>query len=985
MQNRHKIDRIETAGFRTEPEKKLSFFFTVSLLLSAIIIIFSSTVKGADTNIYITSPNIKTGLASETKMAPTRDFTVFGTVEGDTSAVTNLTIAVYDQNRDLVRTVSTDVYTQKGTDNLMLDDFRLTQVYNGRKGSWAEEAADLKKKPMPDLVYDSESDDKNASFLDPSNKAVLTKASDGTIQFAAVVAGGATKDFNMNYNYDSDLKGDGYHLIVTAYDINGNKIDTTLYNSANEEVSSEATGGELLDFSGSNVIFTRYVNYDEKGTHKNNFTALAGKQYKIMEDYFPGYWNQYPAFAEIKGRWCANDYIEYEYAPQVLGVIYAIDSNCATVQEIYRVIQSGSLENGVVKTENGWKLGNQTYLYHYDLGDTAVTGTRRGGNISTLTGTLVPFQKTVSDKLDMNTVYETEAEALEKANNKYNRIAMTRVELYNTAKIAQDAGGENYDVTYYTNKSVQAITRPNTLSPNGKDLIFAKPGQSVGLFGVVTPVNANITEIKTEEVQPYGTTELTVISTLKYTADNSINSVSLSINGPNGGIQTHSTSIGTADPAGSYVREILWNDGTTSKATSLYDFKSLLGSEYFSEEGIYTITSTAQDAKGLYQERMSQTIDLLVTRTGIYSAANQDFTANQLSAADAALDMLIDNNMSPLLSEAYRNAPGSEASKILTQLSGSEQIASISNLVFDPLLPVANRLEMLANKESCSLSSEQPAESLPDHEVWASYLHHWLNIDATEETGAFDVQANGLAIGFDRSLSFGRFGFAYVYEQSQSDGNRQNNKLNDHSVIVYGRTNLINKLWLNGLYGHSFRSFKTERTTGWSGYSSSLESDFSGQGDWLRFRLEREMNLGSLLFIPFAGYENNWNRYDDYKETGGATALSVKTRNENYGWVSGGIRVAHCHDRNSLGLRCMYVSKVSDPDQTDYSASLTGLDGYQYNFSGHGIENNSGWFDLNVELTRALGANTAVILGYNGLYGDRSNGHFMSAGLNSSW
>ncbi|MDO5553725.1 MAG: autotransporter outer membrane beta-barrel domain-containing protein [Planctomycetia bacterium] len=970
----------------------------VPTLLSLVLLLFYTLLTGGRLSaqtITVETPSIRENRAPETTLAPTRDFMVTGTITGaNAQNVTNLSFSLYksgpdgQKTGDPVRTVDTFTYTQDKTNNLYVE---YDQIINTRMATKQAEMDALTAHPMPDLVYDSTLTDPEArekSIKNPTNKAVLVD--DDGLHFAAIFLGGATKNFFSDYGvYDDqgtlhpydDLSQGKYLLEVTAYNASGEKItDATVLDFMGNNISDS---GLELNYEPSNMIFSRYSSAEHIAKFQKLASAptLEKDKYKTMFDFFPGYWNNYDrggAFGELLGRWEENDWMEYEYAPKTLGMIYDIDSGCATLKEIYRIIKCGHLESGAVETQAGkYKLKNQVYLYHYDWGDESLTYTRRDGTTATISGDLILFKDSIDpNSIDMNKEYATEEEASKYANNKYMHLDLTRVDLYGS-DVDPASMADNADRLTDASKQVSlvhAYQSPNATAESPRSLILARSEQSIGLFGAVTPLNATISDVSQRDITLYsGSTTVTadvVEYELKPENDTWIKSVQYTLYDPDGDQKT------TGNVATGLVRTMpKWVNNP-----SLFEFKALIGEENFDQEGLYTLSLFGQDRNGNSVERTAQSVDIFITRTGIFSAAGMNLTTNQLAVGDAMLDMLIENNApSANFASAYTNAPATDAAAMLSQLSGDRTVASISKLAFNPLITSINRLDTWhGDTNVCSRPTG-------NRDLWATYLHHGQDIDATDDINAFDVSGNGLAVGYDRGMTFGRMGAAFVYEESVDQGDLQKNELDDITAVAYGKVNITGQLWFNGLFGYSWRDYRTDRVNQWNNFSERLAGDFSGHGVWANFRLERDLRLARGILTPFVGYEANWNRFDQYREEGGVSALAFDARSEDYGFLQAGARTTWCGHYFDLGIRAMYVHRVSGPDRAEYTAALTGSDGFNYLFNGRGILNSTDYYDLNLDLRYRVSDQTNLFTGYNGLYGNRSSGHLLTAGLNTQW
>lgn len=916
---------------------RLAWFF--SLLLGAI-----SSAFGADIQIRLTSPNAapEAGTGAETLFAPTRDVKIVGTLTGaDASGVKNMTFSLYKidtdghKTGDAVRTITTDLFTS-GTGT----GYGSRQNANYANLTMFDNKINFETTAIPELVYDAQD---TATFNDPNNKGVLyTK--NGTMVFSAILLGGATKqlDGGAGYGYADDLTQGVYRLEVTALDCDGNPLG--------EAAAETLTFGDI----GRNLVFSRYTD----ALHMKNIQSVArekdtdGNHYKIMIDPFTGYYTDSATneFGEIQARWKSNDYLEYENAPKILGFIYDISGTCATRHEI-----------GTILYQEHWNqtLDHQVYLYHYDIGDSTVTYRRQDGSLKTLEGALQLFNGSVNPN---------GADAASVLNDRYDQLALTRVELYDALDPSDGTKTNIDDLTFYNKQVEKTSNYSHQTGGETRPLVLVRPDQKIGVYGLVTPIRSTVTKVDTTGNIP----ETEGKGNLLYNIDQSISTVALTLTDENGQV----TAVKETPVK---LTRLNISEGAWPKE-SVYEFKETF--EALQAEGTYTLSTLGylDDTLLSHVERTNRSLDMAVTRTGILDGANLPFSDNQRAFADAFLDALIEGNApNNTLADSYINTKRENASETLTALSGSVSASIASRLAFDPFTTVYNRLDDFNYRLLCATGG------CATQNVWGNYLHHWLHVDATDEIDDFHVNGNGVIVGYDRRFYGGCIGAAYLYENSEAQVQQTRGELDDHTVMLYAKVNLTNQLWLTGMYGWSFRDYQTERFVHVGDFGGFYEGNFGGDGQWANVRLERPFCISDGMLTPFFGYQFSGEKIDGYQETGSAMAQRLAKRSENYGWLQAGARTNLQHERLALGLRLMYAARLDGKDRAEYTADFAGQDGYRYTYCGKASEQSDRFFDANLEARYQVGPQTDALLGYNGLYGNRSTGHTLSAGLNTSW
>ena len=302
----------------------------------------------------------------------------------------------------------------------------------------------------PDLVNDP------GGFYYPGNKVLVTKT-----YFGGIILGGATKDFDTDYNDSAgapltDLTQGVYTLRVTAF-------------SGNTVLQSETMN---LYFEPMFKLFGAF----QPANHSSKFVAYATKNgYRMFLDPFSGYF-----FPE--GYSVGNYKIDKRWRPQnslevvntVDGTSYGTPDNAKIGFILYNLVETGTtsrLEIGKALLTEVIDSPN-TFFFRYDIGEPEITYTTMASEEKTIDGSIVQF-----DRGD--------------------RLVLTRAE---TRMIGTGDGDNRYNLYDKT---------PRTLDLDVANGIEMKTGEELSVFGVVAPIPTTVTET----------------SYLYYAADNRISKV----------------------------------------------------------------------------------------------------------------------------------------------------------------------------------------------------------------------------------------------------------------------------------------------------------------------------------------------------------------------------------------------------------------------------------------------------------------------------
>jgi len=318
----------------------------------------------------------------------------------------------------------------------------------------------------PDLVNDP------GGFFYPGNKVLVSET-----YFGGIILGGATKDFDTDYEDSSgipleDLTEGTYTLRVTA--LSG---DTVLQRETMK-----------LYFKPMFKLFGAF----RPDEHKKKFIAYAtANGYRMFLDPFAGYF--FPegfnkGSYEIKERWIPQNSLEV--VNTVDGVSYGTSDNAQIGFILYNLVEDGAtsrLEIGKALLTEVIDSPN-THFFHYNIGEPYINYTTMESEEKTIDGSIIRF-----DQGD--------------------RLLLTRAEI----KMIGTGDGDN--------KYNKFDKTPKILDLNLADGIEMATSDEFSVFGVVTPIPTTVTES----------------SYLYYTADNRISKVRYHIKDVQGDIVAETT------------------------------------------------------------------------------------------------------------------------------------------------------------------------------------------------------------------------------------------------------------------------------------------------------------------------------------------------------------------------------------------------------------------------------------------------------------
>ena len=321
--------------------KKLivSFLICISILAAFI------TAAGA-TEILLFAP-------AESEIMPTRDFYVVGKInrKGQSAAnmPLNIKIELYSEDGVVIRSLESRVGASGTTPaEYFLLDYEQGTAFNDSKG------AGINLLTPPDIMFNGA--DRN-SIRSMSNKLVVKED-----YFAAVIYGGATKDFELDYFDEeqkpvTDITEGKYNLIITAFDLNEEEV-------CRKEVQLIFGNKEGRVIASDTAVIADY----QKDNNLTFASSVAGLW--TPSDYFSA---QKDFTYYVSKRFNDNIALEYGNAKSVNVLLYNLDTSDKAISQML----TSAYEN----------QSEKTYLY-FDIGEKEIKFNLNGA-LLTKTGSVL--------------------------------------------------------------------------------------------------------------------------------------------------------------------------------------------------------------------------------------------------------------------------------------------------------------------------------------------------------------------------------------------------------------------------------------------------------------------------------------------------------------------------------------------------------------------------------------------------------------------
>ena len=365
-------------------------------------------------------------------------------------------------------------------------------------------------------------------------------------------------------------------------------------------------------------------------------------------------------------------------------------------------------------------------------------------------------------------------------------------------------------------------------------------------------------------------------------------------------------------------------------------------------------------------------------------------TSNQWNTA-GALSTLTQSGPSLALYNSLLMLSAPEAREAFNQLSG-EAYPSVQSTLIASSSQVFNVLNqrMAGSFDNDSLpipplamSFAQPVP-VQNNGVWGQTFGSWVRTDGDSNTGKLDGNTAGFLLGADRKLDnhnvrVGGF-FGYSRGNYDVDSRRSSMDIDNYHLGLYAAARQ-DAFSLRGSLGYTWHKIDAERKVDFSGYSDRLSANYDA--NWLLAFTEAGYRFGQpeQNIEPFVNLSYVRLNTDDFKENGGAAALSVRNDTADTFFSTLGARAVAELPKNvslygSLGWQHAYGDKKASSRM-----AFAGSDGFTS--EGTPVDEDMLVGDVGVSFT--LPHSATLNVGYKGQIGSDTRVNALNANLRWSF
>lgn len=365
-------------------------------------------------------------------------------------------------------------------------------------------------------------------------------------------------------------------------------------------------------------------------------------------------------------------------------------------------------------------------------------------------------------------------------------------------------------------------------------------------------------------------------------------------------------------------------------------------------------------------------------------------TGNQWNTA-GALSTLTQSGPSLALYNSLLMLSAPEARDAFNQLSG-EAYPSVQSTLIAGASQVFNVLNqrMAGSLDNDTLSipplamsfAQSPAPQ--NNGVWGQTFGSWVRTDGNSNTGKMDGNTAGFLLGADRKLDshnvrVGGF-FGYSRGNYDVDSRRSSTDIDNYHLGLYAAARQ-DAFSLRGSLGYTWHKIDAERRVDFSGYSDRLSANYDANSllafTEAGYRFGRpEQNIEPFVNLSYVRLST-----DDFKESGGAAALSVRNDTVDTFYSTLGARAVAELPKNvslygSLGWQHAYGDKKASSRM-----AFAGSEGFTS--EGNPVDKDMlvGDAGISVKLPRSL----TLDVGYKGQVGSDTRINAVNANLRWSF
>lgn len=375
-------------------------------------------------------------------------------------------------------------------------------------------------------------------------------------------------------------------------------------------------------------------------------------------------------------------------------------------------------------------------------------------------------------------------------------------------------------------------------------------------------------------------------------------------------------------------------------------------------------------------------------KPGIFQTVAQ--TSNQWNTA-GALSTLTQSGPSLALYNSLLMLSAPEARDAFNQLSGEAYPSVQSTLIAGStqLFNVLNQ-RMASSFDNDTLPipplAMSFAQSAPvqNNGVWGQTFGSWVKTDGDGNTGKLDGNTAGFLLGADRKLDshnvrVGGF-FGYSRGNYDVDSRRSSMDIDNYHLGLYAAARQ-DAFSLRGSLGYTWHKIDAERKVDFSGYSDRLSANYDANS--LQAFTEAGYRFGQpeQNIEPFVNLSYIRLNTDDFKEDGGAAALSVRNDTVDTFFSTLGARAVTELPKNvslygSLGWQHAYGDRKASSRM-----AFAGSDGFTS--EGNPVDKDMLVGDVGVSFT--LPHSATLNVGYKGQIGSDTRVNAVNANLRWSF
>ncbi|MGQ8776139.1 autotransporter outer membrane beta-barrel domain-containing protein [Serratia sp. NA_112.1] len=375
-------------------------------------------------------------------------------------------------------------------------------------------------------------------------------------------------------------------------------------------------------------------------------------------------------------------------------------------------------------------------------------------------------------------------------------------------------------------------------------------------------------------------------------------------------------------------------------------------------------------------------------KPGIFQTVAQ--TDNQWNTA-GALSTLAQGGPSLALYNSLLLLSAPEAREAFNQLSGEVYPSMQSNLIAGStmLFNVLNQRMLRAFDNDTlpvpplAMTLVQPAQA-ENSGVWGQTFGSWARNSGNDNVGKLDGNTSGFLLGADHKLADssvrvgGYFGYSrgdYDVDSRRSKSNSDNYHLGLYAAGQQGAFSL------RGALGYTWHRLENERNVNFGNYSDRLKADYDADSLLAFTEAGYRFGQSDANLEPFVNLSYIRLHTDNFEESGGAAALSVRNETMNTFYSTLGVRGTVELPKNvslygSLGWQHAYGDKT-----TSSRMAFAGSDAFTT--QGTAVDDNLMVADVGVSVK--LSRSTSLDLGYQGQYGSDTQVNAVNANIRWSF